>query len=267
MIRATTKLSALSGLSVIFALSAVGALGSLAACSSAAQPADDGTGGDAPSATARGDAGSFVRDGSTYDSAPSADSGLGELRFQPSQSFSGYDGAHTFTVPVAVYDFGADLRVTADDPSAATIKPAKLVNPVNQDGVTDNGQYFLVTVQRAGTITLTATSEGRSATTKITVVSYTPDRWQAGQTRYVNGGAGGDPPCTSCHVSGQAIDHSPAALATSDDPKVAAVITTGISPAGFPIQGVQGGHRWSVTPSELDGLVTYLRALDPRGFE
>ncbi|HEY8073249.1 MAG TPA: hypothetical protein VIF62_04050 [Labilithrix sp.] len=251
-----TKLSAVSGLSVIFGLAV------LAACSAA--PAQDDSGDDSSSVTK--DGGTFVRDGSTYDSTPSSDSGLGELRFQPSQSFSGYDGAHAFTVPVAVYDYGSDLKLTADDPSAVAIKPAKLVNPVNQDGVADNGKYFLVSVLKAGAITLTATSAGRHASTTITVVDYSPDRWAAGQARYVNGG-GGDPPCTNCHVNGQAIDHSPAALATSDDQKVAAVITTGISPAGFPIQGVQGGHRWSATPAELDGLVTYLRALDPRGFE
>ncbi len=251
-----TKLSAVSGLSVIFGLCVLGA------CSSS--PAQDDSGDDQSSV--HGDAGTFVREGSTYDSTPAADSGLGELRFQPSQSFSGYDGAHTFTVPVAVYDYGSDLKVTADAPDAVKIVPATLKNPVNQDGVTDNGKYFLVTVLKAGTITLTATSAGRKASTKIVVVDYSPDRWSAGQTRYVNGG-GGDPPCTNCHVNGQAIDHSPAALATSDDPKVSAVITTGISPAGFPIQGVQGGHRWSVTPTELDGLVTYLRALDPRGFQ
>lgn len=205
----------------------------------------------------------FKREGSVYDSKPSPDSGLGELRFQPSKSYSGYDGTHTFKVPVAVYDSADDLKVTAD---GATVTPTKLKNPVNQDGVTDNGKYFLVTVEQAGTITLTATSAGRSVTSTIDVVSYAPSRWQAGQTRYVNGG-GGDPPCTNCHVNGQAIDHSPAALATSTDETVAAVITTGISPAGFPIQGVPGGHRWTVTDTEKAGLVTYLRALDPRGFE
>ncbi len=247
----------LSFLTVTFVL--VGAA-SAAACSST-QTVDSGD----DSSGVTSDAG-YKRDGSTYDSAPSPDSGLGVLRFQPTTSYSGYDGTHSFQVPVAVYDAASDLQVSADDASAVTVTPATLKNPVSPDGVTDNGKYFLVTVKKAGTITLTASSSGRSATTTITVVSYAPDRWQTGQTRYVNGGSG-DPPCTDCHVNGQAIDHSPAALATTNDEGVAAVITTGISPAGFPIQGVTGGHRWNVTDAERDGLVTYLRALTPRGFQ
>jgi hypothetical protein len=207
--------------------------------------------------------GGYSRDGSIYDSAPPPGSTLGQLRFQPTQSYSGFDGTHTFQVPVAVYDGASDLVVTASDPSAVTITPAQLANPVSPDGLTDTGKYFLVTVQKAGTITLSAKSGGKTVTTTITAASYAADRYATGQARY----ASGSPACTDCHVNGQAIDHSPAALATVDDAKVGTVITNGISPAGFPIQGVDGGHRWSVTAAELDGLVTYLRGLTPRGFK
>lgn len=235
----------------------------IAACSSTqTQLVDD----DSSNAT-DGDAASYTRDGSTYDSAPTPDSGLGLLRFQPAQSYSGWDGTHAFQVPVAVYDGASDLQVSADDPSSVTITPAALKNPVNADGVTDNGKYFLVAVKKAGTITLTARSGGKSATTKIVVASYDASRYAAGEARYTQSGTGSSQPCTNCHVNGQAIDHSPAALATADDEKVGATITTGISPFGFPIQGVEGGHKWDVTDQERDGLVTYLRALSPRGFE
>ena len=47
----------------------------------------------------------------------------------------------------------------------------------------------------------------------------------------------------------------------------AEVITTGISTAGFPIKEMSKGHRWEVSDEERDGLVTYLRGLEPRGFE
>jgi hypothetical protein len=70
-----------------------------------------------------------------------------------------------------------------------------------------------------------------------------------------------------CHAGGNAIDHSPAAMASSTDEAIATVITTGISTAGFPIMGVQGDHRWTVSQAERDGLVTYLRGLPPRGFK
>ena len=202
-----------------------------------------------------------------FDTKPSGDTGLGILTFMPEKSYSGFDGTHAFVVPVAVYDSGDDLQVTADDPSAVEIVPKKLTNPVRPDGTTDNGKYFFVTVKKAGTITLTATSGGKTAESSITVAEYTTDRWAAGEARYKNG-SGGEPACTECHVNGQAIDHSPAALATATDEKIAVVITTGISTSGFPIKiDNEPGHRWTVTDEELDGLVTYLRSLEPRGFK
>ncbi len=244
---------------------AMATFGVLTHCSSASEDGF-GPGASGPHEVRASDAG-FQRDGSVYDSAPSPDSGLGVLRFSPTQAFSGYDGSHAFKVPVAVYDAASDLRVTVADPSAATIAPTTLENPINQDGIADTGTYFLVTVTKATTIRLEASSGGRTAALDISVTDYAADRWPTGEARYLNGGTSGDPPCTTCHAGGQAIDHSPAALASRDDPTVAAVISTGISTAGFPIQGVPGGHRWQVTEEERAGLVTYLRGLDPRGFE
>jgi hypothetical protein len=202
-----------------------------------------------------------------FDSQPSAESGLGILTFMPERSFSGFDGTHTFTIPVAVYDSSDDLEITADDPAAVDIVPKKLEKPVASDGTTDAGKYFFVTVKKAGTIKLTAKSQGKTADSTVTITSYDSARWAAGEARYKNGGSG-DPPCTDCHVNGNAVDHSPAALATATDEKIAVVITTGISTSGFPIQ-VNGapGHQWKVTAEERDGLVTYLRSLEPRGFK
>ena len=85
------------------------------------------------------------RDGSIYDSAVSPESGLGELLFRPDKLYSGTDGTHTFKVPIAVYDAADDLTVTASDGTGVTVTKTTLKNPVSQDGVTDNGRYFLVT--------------------------------------------------------------------------------------------------------------------------
>ncbi|HVH41497.1 MAG TPA: hypothetical protein VM925_04110 [Labilithrix sp.] len=203
----------------------------------------------------------------SFDSKPSPDSGLGVLSFMPQASFSGFDGTHTFTVPIAVYDSADDLQVTATDPAAADIVSKKLVAPVRSDGTTDNGKYFFVTAKKPGTITLVATSKGKSVESTLTVTPYPSNRWTVGETRYKNGG-GGDPPCSNCHVNGEAIDHSPAALATSTDEEIAVVITTGISTSGFPIKiNGEPGHTWTVSEPERDGLVTYLRSLAPRGFQ
>ena len=241
------------------------------ACSSAVTPAqDDGSSGS--SSSSNKDASAFVRDGSVYDSTPSPEAGLGELLFRPNKVFSGTDGSHTFKVPLAVYDSDSDLVVTADDPSGITLAKTTLKNPVSPDGVTDNGKYFMLTALKAGTYTLTATSKGRSTTATVTVTDYASNRWADGDARYNNGVTTmtADRACRNCHVQGLAIDHSPAALATATDQDIGTIITTGVKPGPNIIKipnepGTQ--HKWTVTDAERDGLVTYLRALDPRGFQ
>ena len=67
------------------------------------------------------------------------------------------------------------------------------------------------------------------------------------------------------HAAG--VDHSPASLASVSDEDVAVIISTGIL-NGQPIM-IPGGvkHQWTTTPTEMDGLVTFLRALPPKGFK
>ena len=145
-------------------------------------------------------------------------------------------------------------------------------NPVSPDGITDNGKYFMVTALKAGTYMLTATSKGRSTTASITIADYAAGRWSDGDKRYSNGDTSmtATRACKNCHVNGLAIDHSPAALATATDQEIGIIITTGVKPGPsvikIPMQpGTQ--HKWTVTDVEKDGLVTYLRAIDPRGFQ
>lgn len=205
-------------------------------------------------------------DDGRFDSTPAPDSGLGVMSFSPDSLFSGFDGEHAFKVPIAVYDAADDVVVTAKDPSAATIVAVKLANPV-VDGVLDNGKYFMVTPKKAGAITLVAKSAGRTIEATLTVQAYAGAQWMAGKQRYESGGTNGDPACAQCHAGSAGIDHSPAALASVDDQKVGTVITSGISTSGFPIKESSKGHRWEVTEEERDALVTYLRGLQPRGFE
>jgi hypothetical protein len=247
------------------------ALVALVACSSSSNDLpgpDDGSSG----STGKDSGASFVRDGSVYDSTPSPESGLGELLFRPNAVFSGVDGTHTFKVPLAVYDSDADLSVTASDPSALTLAKTTLKNPVSPDGITDNGKYFMITALKAGTYTLTATSKGRSTTASVTITDYAANRWGDGNVRYTNGVATmtTDRACANCHVNGLAIDHSPAALATATDQEIGIIITTGVKPGPSVIKitsepGTQ--HKWDVTDTEKAGLITYLRAIDPRGFQ
>jgi hypothetical protein len=177
----------------------------------------------------------------------------------PFASFSGYDGTHSFKVPVAVYGGGSDLAVTASDPSAVDITKVKLTNPGN-----DLGRWFFLETKKSGRITITASSSGQTVTTSLTIKSYDASSYDTGSMRYMNGSDDGtQPPCVQCHDANGGIDHSPATLASSDDLTVQAIITTGVLNE-HPITSVK--HKWQATDAELTGLVTYLRALEPRGF-
>jgi hypothetical protein len=254
-----------------FGAACVVALGALVACSSSSNDLpgpDDGSSG----GTDKDSGVTFVRDGSVYDSTPSPESGLGELLFRPNLVYSGVDGTKTFKVPLAVYDSDSDLVVTASDASALTLAKTTLKNPVSPDGITDNGKYFMITALKAGTYTLTATSKGRSTTATVTIADYAANRWSDGNARYNNGVTTmtSGRACANCHVNGLAIDHSPAALATATDQEIGIIITTGVKPGPSVIKiptepGTQ--HKWDVTSTEKDGLVTFLRAIDPRGFQ
>lgn len=182
----------------------------------------------------------------------------GDLSVSPSRLHSGFDGEHTFLVPFAVYEGAGDVEVTLEDPDLGDVRPAALLNPG-----ADQGAYYLVTTKKAGTTELVVKSQGRTARATLTVEAYTPARWRAGESRYTTAGANGQPACTKCHAGDRGVDHSPASLVSVDDQGVAAVITTGIAAAGFPIDA-DDGHKWQVTPTELDGLVAYLRSLPPK---
>jgi hypothetical protein len=193
--------------------------------------------------------------GSTTDAGPAVE--MPKLSILPTETHSGFDGTHTFRVPVAVYG-SKDATLTASDPSAVDIQPIKLVDASQDDGV-----YFLVTSKKVGDITLTSKVGGATATSKLTIAAYTTAQWDVGSQRYTNAASSG-PACVSCHAASGGIDHSPSRMASATDSDVVSVITTGILVAGNPITQVK--HKWGVSDAEATGLVTYLRALAPRGF-
>jgi hypothetical protein len=182
-----------------------------------------------------------------------------DLSVIPAVAYSGFDGQHVFRAPFAVYGAPADAQLVASDPSKVKIERTKLANPQG-----DVGSYFMVTTLAAGEVKLSVTSGGKSASANLAITSYPSTRFKTGETRYLQGGTT-DPACTKCHAGQSGIDHSPAALASAADGDVARIVRTGLTVSGRPIQ-TEKEHQWTVTDAELDGLVTYLRALDPRGF-
>lgn len=225
-----------------------------AACSSS------GDGGASSSSS-----GGTSKDGGSSGAPKDADVGDGgvgnvtDLTVLPDRAYTGFDGTHAYQLPVSVAGSASDLTLTASDPSAVDIKPAVNTNPEADP----SEKWFLVTTKKAGSVTLTARSGGKTAESKLTITAYSTARWDTGNQRYHNG-EGGDPPCAQCHEKAGGPDHSPLTLSPVDDESAKTVITAGIV-NNIPIKGVN--HKWQATPAELDGLVTYLRALPPRGIQ
>jgi mono/diheme cytochrome c family protein len=231
---------------VVAALGSVGAM----ACGTPA-PSDTGTHAALKNATTTQDAGAAT---------------TGALSFLPKKSYTGFDGSHSFEVPVIVHNSSSDLTVTADDPSAVEISPAKLA-PLGPGAAKSGGKYFMVKAKKAGVHTLTAKSNGDEKQIVLTVSSYEGAQLAAGQARYASAGASGDPPCVQCHGNGQ-NDHSPSALSGYSDSTVGKVITSGVLPTGLPITiSGQPGHRWTASTDERKAVVAYLRSLQPLGFQ
>jgi hypothetical protein len=235
---------------------------SLAACSGGAEPASTTKTSQSTGQTGNGSQNNTS--GSSGSTDPGAQAPVDapdvELQVMPFASYSGFDGTHSFKVPVAVYGAASDLTLAASDPSAVKLTKVKLTTPGN-----DQGSWYFAETLKAGTITLTATSKGKTADTTLTVKAYDVSSYNTGKARYMNGSDDGkDPACSSCHnTQNGGIDHSPAAMASDKDPDVTAIITTGIVNE-HPITSVV--HKWSATDPQLAGLVVYLRSLEPNGF-
>jgi mono/diheme cytochrome c family protein len=197
--------------------------------------------------------------GLELDAFPDIDAANVELLVQPTQSYSGFDGTHTFQVPIAVYQYDPkDLTIAVSDPSLVDVIPATF-DMAGQD----NGRYFLLKTKKAGDATITVASRGKTATSTIKVLSYTTAQYAQGETRYRNAGVNGEKACSSCHEAAGGADHSPTALSSSTDQVLRITIRSGIKAGNVP---TRIPHKWTVTDPELAGLVAFLRALPARGY-
>ncbi|WP_394847311.1 hypothetical protein LZC95_07570 [Pendulispora brunnea] len=202
------------------------------------------------------DSGGEERDAGTE---PDTSGSTPDFQVQPTELYSGYDEEHVFHIPFAAYGAGTDLKATVADTSVASIEPTTF-----QGDPSDTGKWYMLTVKKAGKTKVTVTSGGKTKEVSVNVVGYDKNRYAAGEARY-NSADGSQPPCAECHSKKDGPDHSPYKLAPIPDNQVKLIITTGILD-GFPIKDVQQNHRWTPNDEQLAGLVTYLRALPPRGF-
>jgi hypothetical protein len=254
------------------------------ACSSAAAPeAGDGTGSGGGGSTGGGSGGS----GAMGNGACAKD----QLKLLFTPMFSAYDGMHSFKVPVVVNNVDPSaVAFSASDPSMVDI-----AQPDPDTGIA------MITVQKAGTVTIVANAGGLCGTSLLTITSATPDDWEVGSARYNNGvklvprgrrgpgerdAAATDGPsstevaCTNCHgelaTMGlfKTVAHTPQQTGGFSDDELKDVFRNGKIPANkesyFDFTKVMITpemwsriHQWDVDDDQAKGLITYLRSLTP----
>lgn len=196
---------------------------------------------------------------------------------------TGFDGAHSFRVPVSTdlsNQVEGEVSWSTDDGSVATVDPV-----ATPDGYPPSrGVWAMITTTGAGQTSVTATVGRYTVSGEVLVASYTSEQIAAGDTRYHTEGTDDRQACAFCHEADGGVDHTPTEMAFHDDAALLTVITDGHYPdqcltdTGDPCTcGADGctlvpgyvlsiDHTWNLTESEAAGIVPYLRSLPPRGF-
>jgi mono/diheme cytochrome c family protein len=168
----------------------------------------------------------------------------GEAGVYPTEVFTGFDGARDFVVPVSAH--GGKATWTAEDEDIVELTP-------RAEGVE-------IKSKKAGTTKVTAKIGGKSFSVKVTVKAYPKDAWSAGNAVYNE-----TVRCASCHLKANGPDHSPSEVGRHEDEHLERRILTGESLHG---EAKQPNHAFEdqLQANELEGVVAYLRALEPNGW-
>jgi hypothetical protein len=187
----------------LLALASAAPLVTLASCGTSNSSAnfdttgDDGSAGSSSGASGGGDAtqggsgsssggsGGSSDDGGTglvtYDGAPTnVDGGMLAcatpdglpIKFKP--VYSGYDGVHTYKVPVFVE--GVDpstITWGSTDPTMVALAPYVA--------------GIMITTKKAGQLDIIARAGGKCGSTHLTITQFSPSDWDVGNARYNNG--------------------------------------------------------------------------------
>ncbi|MDB4995176.1 MAG: hypothetical protein JWM74_2608 [Myxococcaceae bacterium] len=192
--------------------------------------------------------------------------------------YSAYDGTHAFKVPAMVAGV-KKLKWSASDPTMVDLAPSA------------DGSSVMITMRKAGSVTLKAQSGSLAGTAKLTIEEATPDDWESGNARYNNGivlpprgkrdggrgeageGGGGNPEakqaaCTNCHGSSD-VQHTPMQTGGYTDDELIAIFTKGEKPEGveqriMPYEQWHRIHQWAMNEDATKGVVIYLRSLEPK---
>ncbi len=186
----------------------------------------------------------------------------------PKKMYSAYDGMHTFKVPMlALNGFGVKWSMSSG--GVASID-------AYEDLDSAPGSEAMVVVKAAGTVTVGATLGDQKATSVLRVTEASPQLWEIGRRRYVEGGLirndVADPAaaCSNCHGPGKNdVEHTPTQIGGFSDEEVIAIFTEGRKPPGVKNRVVDVAvwspiHRWMMSEEEKKGVVIYLRSLEPQ---
>jgi len=184
-----------------------------------------------------------------------------------------------FQVPAVVNGVKAD-KWESSDPNAVDFDTSGVENGV------------IITTRKAGKFTITATAGKRKGTVPLNVTAATEEDFARGEARYNNAimlnfmpgqimaGAGGmfmldnNVSCKNCHGSGAqflAVEHTPQQTGGYTDDEIKNIFENGMKPAGAKWGSLPGimmyyplFHKWAASAEEYQGLVVYLRSLEPK---
>jgi len=185
-----------------------------------------------------------------------------------------------FKVPAVVNGVRAD-KWECSDPSAVDFEVDGVANGV------------MITTRKAGMFMIKAIAGKRVGMAPLTVTAATEEDWERGKERYNNaialnlspqtiqgaGGPGGfmlmqNLACTNCHGSGASylsVEHTPQQTGGYSDDEIKNIFMNGQKPPGAKFGSLPGiatfypmFHKWQATEEEYQGLVIYLRSLEPK---
>lgn len=199
---------------------------------------------------------------------------------------SGFDGSNTFLIPINTdLERYADGEISweIDDETIATIAPVQAPPFPGSFGA----RWALIETRAAGRTTVHAVIGDRRVSADLVVTDYDAADFPIGEARYNDpAGAGPAVSCASCHLIAGGADHTPTEMGFHDDAAILEATISGRYPdqcldqarrpcecdsegcelvAGLVLNG--GDHSWTLTAEEQKGIIPYLRALAPNGFE
>jgi hypothetical protein len=191
----------------------------------------------------------------------------GMIRVVYSELYSAYEPTKTYKVPVMVPGV-FDVRWSVSDGAVAEIEQY-------EDDPLSSGSEAMVIAKGPGTVKVLASVGGITGEATLVVSGSSPTLWEVGRRRYQEGPRiRNDIPdktaaCTNCHgPGGRDVEHTPAQIGGYSDQQLINIFTLGMKPPGakFRILSPEQWtpiHQWQMTEEEKNGVVVYLRSLEP----